>query len=298
MKIDLHIHSNYSFDSTLKVEDIINLAQENNIDVISIVDHNEYLGSIKALSNNKVEVISGIEIDCFFNEDIIHILGYGLDFNDKKIDDLKEHYKKELNRIAYERLKIIEDRYNCKLDLDKIKSYSNFDRFSNVEIERVLLEDVKHKDLEIYQTGIKKDNPIANFYWDNLSIGKWGYVEIKLPDYKEVIDLIHANQGVAILAHPKVNLGHNKSKIIELINSKIDGIEVYTSYHSEEDNKFFNDIVCEYDLIKTVGSDFHGSTKPNISIGQTGYNKDCTNIYKSLMERISKYRISGDYFEK
>lgn len=289
MKVDLHTHSNYSFDSTQSVEEIIELAIKNNIDVLAICDHNEYLGSLKGLQSKDIEVISGIEIDCFFEDDIIHLLGYGLSFNDKRIEKLKDHYKNELNRISYDRLKKIEERYGCKLYIEKIKSYSNFDGFSNVEIERVLLEDVKHPELEIYQIGVKSNNPIANYYWDNLAIGKWGYVKLDLPNYIDVIDLIHENHGVVVLAHPKVNLGHDKDKINKLIDTGIDGIEVYTSYHNNEDNEFYNEIVKEFDLIKTCGSDFHGITKPNIKIGQTGYYEDGNEIISKLKERISKY---------
>ncbi len=289
MKVDLHTHSNYSFDSTQSVEEIIELAIKNKINVLAICDHNEYLGSLEGLQSKDIEVISGIEIDCFFEDDIIHLLGYGLSFDDKRIEKLKVHYKNELNRISYDRLKKIEERYGCKLDVEKIKSYSNFDGFSNVEIERVLLNDVKHPELEIYQTGIKSNNPIANYYWDNLAIGKWGYVKLDLPNYKEVIDLIHENHGVVVLAHPKVNLGHDKDKINKLIDSGIDGIEVYTSYHDKDDNDFYNDIVKEFDLVKTCGSDFHGITKPNIKIGQTGFSEDGSEIVRKLRERISKY---------
>lgn len=88
MKVDLHTHSNYSFDSTQSVEEIIELAIKNNIDILAICDHNEYLGSLKGLQSKDIEVISGIEIDCFFEDDIIHLLGYGLSFNDKRIEKL------------------------------------------------------------------------------------------------------------------------------------------------------------------------------------------------------------------
>ena len=38
MIIDLHIHSIYS-DGTLNYDEIINLAKKNNVDIISITDH-------------------------------------------------------------------------------------------------------------------------------------------------------------------------------------------------------------------------------------------------------------------
>ena len=46
MKIDLHLHSSYSFDSTNEVEEILKMAKENNFSYLAICDHNVTKGNI------------------------------------------------------------------------------------------------------------------------------------------------------------------------------------------------------------------------------------------------------------
>jgi predicted metal-dependent phosphoesterase TrpH len=284
MKADLHIHSNNSFDATYSVEDIIELAKEKDIDYISITDHN----SIKAYCKEYegIKIIKGIEIDCYFNDDIVHLLGYGIDVTNEAYSELQEHYYQELNRISFKRLELIEKHYSCKLDLDKIKNSTDMDIFTNVEITKVLLSDIKDDRLIEYQTGSKSQNPIANFYWENLVIGKWGYTEIDLPNYQEVIDLIHQDGGICICAHPFVNIKKNKDSIQQLIDSSIDGFEAYCSYHDKEISNFYHQICIDNNLLFTCGSDFHGQTKPNIDLYDHHYVLDCSDWLNQILKRI------------
>lgn len=286
MKADLHIHSNVSFDSTNTIENILQEAYDNEFDYIAICDHNQYEGSLKAMNNSKVKVISGIEIDCYFEEDIIHVLGYGLSFNDKYFDKLRDHYDNELRRIGKLRLELIEKRYNIKLDLNKIKSLAINHPYTNVEITQVLLSDIKNDELLPYQISEKAKNPIANYYWDNLCIGKWGYVPIDLPDYKEVIKMIHRFGGVVIVAHPNVNIKMDLSKINKLIETGIDGFEAYCSYHNKNHSDFYHDICVKNNILWTSGSDYHGATKPNIKLGDTNYEGDCSIWMNPLLDII------------
>lgn len=289
MKCDLHCHSRYSFDSSISIAEIITRAKEADISVLAITDHNEVRGAIEALQQHEIEIISGIEIDCFCEGTIIHLLGYGMELSDPRFEDLRLHYLQELERIGEIRLSKIEEKYQCKLDLNKIKRYAGEGcPYTNVEIEKVLFEDGKHTDLIPYQTGDKSDNPIANFYWDHLALNKWGYVEMKLPEARDIIELIHECKGIVICAHPKVTVGRNLEYIHALIDAGVDGFEVYCSYHDKEDNLFYEEIVRDKKLLMTCGSDFHGPTKPNIELGYTGYDGDCASIVAALKLKIKE----------
>lgn len=289
MKCDLHCHSIYSFDSTQSVADILERAKKAQIDVLALCDHNTVEGSLEAQLQNEIEIISGIEIDCFCKDTIIHLTAYGMDLNHPELLELKSNYIKELDRVGSIRLKLVEDKYGCKLDENKIKGMTHGGYpYTNVEIEKVLLEDIEHPDLKTYQTGSKSNSPIANYFWDHLAIGKWGYVEMKLPHYKEIIELVHRLKGVVICAHPKVTIAQDLDLINELIDSGIDGFEAYCSYHNQEDALFYKEICIKNDLCMTIGSDFHGSTKPNIQLGDTGYDGDCTRIVHDLKRRIQE----------
>lgn len=67
MRFDLHIHSNYSSDSNLQVDDILKQAVRKGLDGIAICDHNTIDGSLHAIQRAKelnlsLIVIPGIEI--------------------------------------------------------------------------------------------------------------------------------------------------------------------------------------------------------------------------------------------
>ena len=286
MRADLHIHSEKSFDASISTEDIIRMAKEKDIDYISFTDHNTTKAYTEEFEG--INVIKGVEIDCYFNDDIVHLLGYGIDENNERYNELEDHYYRELTRIAYKRLKLIEDHYGFKLDVEKIRDLSDNEFFTNVEITRVMLDDIEDERLVEYQTGSKSFNPIASFYWENLSIGNWGYTAMDLPDYREIIELIHNDGGVCICAHPLINIDMDEEKINELIESGVDGFEVYCSYHDEEVSGFYRRICDENNLLYTCGSDFHGPTKPNISLYDHGFDGDCSEMVNGILERIGK----------
>lgn len=81
MKIDLHIHSKYSYDSFLSPETIIRIAKKRRLDGVAVTDHGTIKGGIEALKINKdkdFQVIVGAEIKTeygdvigiFLNEEI------------------------------------------------------------------------------------------------------------------------------------------------------------------------------------------------------------------------------------
>lgn len=76
LKMDSHIHSEYSPDSLSKIDDIIKCAQKENIDVIAISDHNTVNGTgevIRKTKNTDILAIPSIEISSSQG----HILGFG-----------------------------------------------------------------------------------------------------------------------------------------------------------------------------------------------------------------------------
>ncbi|MDD5473869.1 MAG: CehA/McbA family metallohydrolase [Candidatus Methanoperedens sp.] len=67
MRFDLHIHSNYSSDSSLSVDEILKQAVNKGLDGIAICDHNTIAGSFQAQKRAReldlsLLVLSGIEV--------------------------------------------------------------------------------------------------------------------------------------------------------------------------------------------------------------------------------------------
>lgn len=103
MKIDFHIHSEYSKDSRSKIEEIIKFSIKNGFDAISITDHDSLEGSIQAIKYVKekklsLKIIPGIEIKTNCGE----ILAYNIkkDPNEREIFSLIKLLKQEGAIIA------------------------------------------------------------------------------------------------------------------------------------------------------------------------------------------------------
>lgn len=80
LKMDSHIHSEYSPDSLAKIDDILKTAQSRNIDIIAISDHNTVDGTSEVLrktKNTDILAIPSIEI----SSSLGHILGFGCEEN-------------------------------------------------------------------------------------------------------------------------------------------------------------------------------------------------------------------------
>jgi len=80
------------------------------------------------------------------------------------------------------------------------------------------------------------------------------------------IAAIHAAGGVAVLAHP-IQLRYDDEADLEsivrrLMDEGLDGLEVIHSGHDETLVAQYTELADRLGLIKTGGSDFHGSTKP------------------------------------
>ncbi len=81
MKVDLHIHSTYS-DSSRSPEEIVNLAKERNVSVLSICDHatiGAYNTFPQICSENNIRCVLGVELGVMWYGEEIHMLAYNFD---------------------------------------------------------------------------------------------------------------------------------------------------------------------------------------------------------------------------
>ena len=77
-KGDFHIHSTCS-GGGLSPTEIVRLAKQKNVDIISITDHNNTDGIDEAIEEgkrNNIRVIPGVELSTRYNDCKVHILGY------------------------------------------------------------------------------------------------------------------------------------------------------------------------------------------------------------------------------
>lgn len=278
--IDLHMHSFYSEDGEFSPAALIEKCAELDISKMSVTDHNCIRANFEAesLAEKKgITYIPGIEIDCVYNDIGFHMLAYEIDYRSSDF----EMIEKNIRAQSYEAsLKMLEktqilgfhvtenDMWNLSKDSYWKETWTG-EMFGEVLLNNPTYED--HPLLAPYRSGgARGDNPYVNFYWDFYAQKKPCHAEIHYPQMQEIIDLIHDNHGLAVLAHPGVNLKGREHLIPEIIRLGIDGIEAFSSYHLPDQAARFCAAADRYRLFVTCGSDFHGKTKPAIEIGNHG----------------------------
>lgn len=88
---------------------------------------------------------------------------------------------------------------------------------------------------------------------------------------EECIENITKAGGIPVIAHPIfLNLTWDElDKLVEsLTKVGLKGIETYYVENSEEDTDNLLKISLKHNIIPTGGSDFHGTFKPDINIGE------------------------------
>jgi len=88
-RVNLHIHTTCS-DGIIEPQEVLKQAKELNLKVISITDHNSVQAYNQISSGNYegLQLISGVEFDCWHKSNFIHILGYGIDVHNPGIQQL------------------------------------------------------------------------------------------------------------------------------------------------------------------------------------------------------------------
>ena len=85
---------------------------------------------------------------------------------------------------------------------------------------------------------------------------------------RDAIDLIHKTGGIAIWAHPGIEMEFNNPNVFpkvfkNLLRSGIDGLEVFsTAYgHAKKWSAYLYKLARKHNLIATIGSDDHDGEK-------------------------------------
>lgn len=274
--VDLHMHSMYSDDGEFTPTQLVDMCHEAGVKIMAIADHN-YVKAIDEASQRAKELgmicIPAIEIDCSYKGINLHVVGYGIDYHQLVFNQLGDNILKQELTCSAKKLELT-NALGFDLTKEQLDALSTNGVYTGEMFGEALLNDPRYIDHELlkpYRTGgDRSDNPFVNFYWDYYAQGKPCYTKVEFPSLEETIQLINDNGGVAVLAHPGNNLKGQYEIFDEMVDVGIQGVECFSSYHSEEVNKYFYNKAKDLNILYTCGSDFHGKTKPAIQLGGNG----------------------------
>jgi len=280
MKIDLHLHTVFS-DGGKTVQEIFDIAHNNNVQILSITDHNniDAYGKLTNIDRHGIKVVQGIEIDARFEKVCIHIVVYAFEIGKemhKYLQKARAYDIKEFKRM----LKDCEKINNISFDKHVVKSFINNNQyFDKVRLNNLIVESTFAK------------TPVEAFYNFTKSVeDKKRYIL----NAKKLFKIAKKNGGQTFIAHPLKyiktfetieNLEHF---ILKLQKIGLDGVEVYNNRQDKHQEKAFLSFAKNNNLKISGGSDFHAK------IGA----KESKSIGNVLDSEINKKSVSKDLFDK
>ena len=255
---DLHTHSNFS-DGSYTPTEIVNEACRIGLSAIALCDHNTVLGLpefARVAASSGIDFASGCEFSVDYNGKELHILGLFID---------PEHFERISTTLAefaaHKEASNVElfaalNKAGYDIDLDTVKAKTAAGQVNRAHIAAELTE-------KGYTASVKEA------FSTLLSKKRGFYKEPKRLDAFDAIELIKSSGAIAVLAHPFLNLDEDglRAFLPKAKSFGLDAMEVeYSLFNSDETAKA-KALADEFSLLRSGGSDFHGSVKPDIFLG-------------------------------
>ena len=265
--VDLHTHTHIS-DGTYSPEQLVEAAVDLKIKMLAVTDHDTMDALSRAKKHAKeydIKIISGVEISSQWSRPNIkksygvHIVALNMQ-DETPIKAMLENQKK----VRAERAKVICSLLEKCIDFDiypdviaKVDGHP--DRVTRTHIAKTLVEkNIVSRPQQAFDRFLKE--------------GKKAFVKFEGLGLKETIDVIHASQGFAVLAHPtKYDLSATNIRyLIELFaESGGDAVELPPSVEPASTRQMVDRMIQQFDLAVSIGSDFHGDNMPWVKLGNT-----------------------------
>lgn len=259
MRIDLHTHSSAS-DGTDTPADLVRAAKAAGLDVVALTDHDATSGwaeAADAADEVGITLVPGLEISTKFRHRGVHLLAY-------LPDPTHPALAAALDRILVgrtERTPAIVDalrRHGIEITEDDVRREAG----GSVAAGRPHVADA------LVRLGVAADRTEA--FTDLLNPGRPGYANRYAAPLEEMIRLVTAAGGVAVIAHPWGRIGGSvldEEALAGLRDLGLAGIEVDHQDHDPAARARLRGIARDLDLLVTGSSDHHGLGKVDHDLG-------------------------------
>lgn len=281
--VDLHCHSTAS-DGTLAPSEVVALAVRSGLSALALTDHDTIAGVLEAADAARkagIDFLPGIEISCDVPKPAtMHLLGYGVDPNSPVLLDMTKRLiegRNDRNPKIINRL----NELGVKITMEELESEANGGVIGRPHIAAILIR-------KGYVSSIK------NAFDKYLAPGGAAYFDKERISPKQAIEMVRQSGGLPVLAHPSQLRTENDSQLERTVKDLADlglaGLEVIHSDNSEAMVAKYTALANKHGLLKTGGSDFHGSNKKDIALGVANGRRVPREFFDSLVARLTSAR--------
>lgn len=255
MKINMHVHSNYSLDGEYDVNSLIDILKEKGFEVISITDHNS-CGVYKDIKTESIKIVPGLEADAIINNQTYDFLCYDFD-----VETVSKYVTNQYGTVEQRQQKIFNKLIDIcnqnKIDLIDIDTYNPSEEYAHFALFRMIDKTFLDKYNIIYPGDLYRLSTMDKSFPL--------YIDMHLvwPDIKELQNIIHNNGGKIFLAHP-YRYNQSVEKVLNDVRDYVDGIEICNNPKDEKEVEYLYKFAKENNLLVSCGSDYHGDQKYSI----------------------------------
>ncbi|HUO83681.1 MAG TPA: PHP domain-containing protein [Thermoanaerobaculia bacterium] len=242
---DLHLHTHHS-DGTRSPAEIIDLAVEHQLAIVSISDH-DHLAAFDEITSyaadQNVLLVPGIEFSCEYRGVDVHVLAYAFRPEDSRIRENLERFRatrRDRGRRMVEKLVDL----GYPITLERVQELSGGGSLGRPHVARALVE-------------AGSVASIDEAFDRLLSPGCPGFVGKERFRVPEAVEMVHAAGGVLSIAHPTL-YPEGRLITVEVLDQGVDGIEVFHPQVDLESREFYRALARDRGTMITGGSDDHG----------------------------------------
>jgi hypothetical protein len=253
-RYDLHTHTYFS-DGQLSPQELIDRAVNFQVDCIAITDHDttaalDIAAGYILEKNYPIKLINGVEISTQWHGFDIHVVGLAINPAQVSIKQLLLTQQQcRMTRAQQIAAKL--EKAGFADIYQQAKSYTSTDIITRAHFARALTE----------RGVVSQPQQAFNKY---LGKGKRAYVAPQWCTITQAVSAIHDAGGVAVLAHPiryDLTAKWRRRLIVDFKSANGDALEAALPQMNENQRRLITQYCLEYNLLASVGSDFHYPTR-------------------------------------